>query len=44
MTKLKNENFDDLTIPRNFYATFHTEYSYNLAIKTHIFPFFGQDI
>ena len=32
MTDYKNENLDELTVPKNFYCTFHTEYAYHKAI------------
>ena len=33
MTKYKNDNLEDLVTPRFFYATFHHEYAYHLAIE-----------
>ena len=39
MTRYKNENFDTLTTPRNFYCTFHTEYAYKKAIEGNTFEF-----
>ena len=37
MTDYKNENLDQLTMPQNFYCTFHTEYAYNKAIEVSTF-------
>lgn len=33
MTKYKNENFEELTTPKVFYATFHHEYAYHKAVE-----------
>ena len=33
MTQYKNKHFDDLTTPRNFFCTFHTEYAYKKALE-----------
>ena len=44
MTDFKNENFDLLTLPRNFYCTFHTEYAYHKAIQLSKFPFMDGEI
>lgn len=32
MTEHKNKNFDELIMPRVFFATFHTEYAYHKAL------------
>ena len=40
MTRFKNENFEKLTTPKNFFCTFHTEYAYSLALKLNAFVWF----
>ena len=37
MTAYKNENFAELTIPRAFYCTFHTEHAYKMAINRNFY-------
>lgn len=44
MTKYKNDNFDDITCPRYFYVTFHTEYAYHKALEFHHFNFLEMEI
>ena len=31
MTEIKNAKFENLTMPKLFYCTFHTEYAYSKA-------------
>ena len=44
MTQFKNENFDELTVPKYFYCTFHTEHAYNLAQEMNQLKLLGEII
>ena len=44
MTDYKNENLEELCVPKNFYCTFHTEYAYHKAIEINTFNFMGEEI
>ena len=44
LTEIKNEKFEDLTIPRLFYCTFHTEYAYTKANEANDMLFLGNHI
>ena len=43
MTERKNENFNDLTMPKFFYCTFHTEYALHKAVEVNTFELLGED-
>ena len=41
LTDRKNARFKDLTIPRYFYCTFHTEYALHKAVEVNTFELLG---
>ena len=43
MTELKNDKYDELTTPKNFFCTFHYEQAYQQALFTNTMMFEGEE-